>query len=39
VYPVADRVVVLSRGEKVADMRKEETSIEELEHIILSSGK
>jgi len=38
VYPVADRVVVLSRGEKVADMRKEETSIEELEHI-MTPGK
>ena len=34
VYPVADRIVVLSKGEKVADMRKEETSIEELEQIM-----
>jgi len=34
VYPVADRIVVLSRGQKVADMRKEETSIEELEQIM-----
>ncbi|MBS7280841.1 MAG: sugar ABC transporter ATP-binding protein [Candidatus Freyarchaeota archaeon] len=39
VYPVADRIVVLSRGEKVADIRKEETSINELEKIIISSGK
>jgi len=39
VYPVADRMVVLSKGEKVADMRKKETSIEELEQIIISSGK
>ncbi|MEM2889510.1 MAG: ATP-binding cassette domain-containing protein [Candidatus Bathyarchaeia archaeon] len=39
VYPVADRIVVLSRGEKVADIKKEETSIEELEQIIVSSGK
>ncbi|MEM1588937.1 MAG: ATP-binding cassette domain-containing protein [Candidatus Bathyarchaeia archaeon] len=39
VYPVADRIVVLSRGQKVADMKKEETSIEELEQIIISSGK
>lgn len=36
VYPVADRIVVLSRGEKVADLRKSETSIEELERIIIS---
>jgi len=34
VYPVADRIVVLGRGQKVADMRKEETSIEELEQIM-----
>ncbi|MEM2889508.1 MAG: ATP-binding cassette domain-containing protein [Candidatus Bathyarchaeia archaeon] len=34
VYPVADRIVVLSRGEKVADIKKEETSIEELEQIM-----
>jgi simple sugar transport system ATP-binding protein len=34
VYPVSDRIVVLSRGEKVADMRKEETSIKELEQIM-----
>jgi len=34
VYPVADRIIVLSRGQKVADMRKEETSIEELEQIM-----
>ena len=39
VYPVADRIVVLSRGEKVADMKKDETSIKELEQIIISSGK
>jgi hypothetical protein len=30
---------VLSRGEKVADMKKDETSIKELEQIIISSGK
>jgi simple sugar transport system ATP-binding protein len=33
VYPIADRIVVLSKGQKVADMRKDETSIEELEQI------
>jgi len=36
VYPVADRIVVLSKGEEVADIRKDETSIEELEQIMIS---
>ena len=36
VYPVADRIVVLSRGVKIADMRKEKTSIEELEEILVT---
>lgn len=38
VYPVADRIVVLFRGEKIADLKKTETSIEQLEEII-STGK
>lgn len=36
VYPVADRIVVLSRGVKIADIRKEETSVEELEEILIT---
>jgi len=36
VYPVADRIVVLSRGEKIADLKKEETSVEELEEILVT---
>jgi len=36
VYPVADRFVVLSRGEKVADVKKEETSVQDLENLQLS---
>jgi len=36
VYPVADRIVVLSRGVKIADIRKEDTSIEELEEILIT---
>ncbi len=36
VYPVADRIVILRRGEKIADMKKEETSVEELEEIIVT---
>jgi len=39
VYPVADRIVVFSKGQKVADMRKEETSVEELEQIQISGKK
>ena len=35
VYPIADRIVVLSRGEKTAEMRKEDTSIEELTDLII----
>jgi len=39
VYPLADRIVVFSRGVKVADMRKDETSIEELERIQISGKR
>jgi simple sugar transport system ATP-binding protein len=39
VYPVADRIVVFSKGQKVADMRKDETSIEELEQIQISGRR
>jgi simple sugar transport system ATP-binding protein len=39
VYPIADRIVVFSRGQKVADMRKEETSIEECEQIQILGTK
>ena len=35
VYPIADRVMVLSRGEKVAESPKEDTSIEELTDLIV----
>lgn len=38
VYPVADRIVVLFRGEKIADVNKADVSIEELEEMI-STGK
>jgi simple sugar transport system ATP-binding protein len=39
VFPVADRIVVFSKGKKVADIRKDQTSIEELEQIQLSGEK
>ena len=35
VYPIADRLVVLSRGEKTAEMPKSETSIEALTDLIV----
>ena len=35
VYPIADRLCVLSRGEKAAEMPKSETSIEELTDLIV----
>lgn len=36
VFPVADRFVILTHGEKTADAKKEETSIDELEELIIS---
>jgi len=38
VYSVADRFVVLSRGEKVTDVKKEETSVEGLIELQLRKG-
>lgn len=38
VYSVADKFVVLSRGEKVTDVKKEETSIEGLIELQLRKG-
>jgi simple sugar transport system ATP-binding protein len=34
VYPVADRIVVLSHGSKIGDFRREETSVESLTELI-----
>lgn len=34
VYPIADRIVVLQLGEKIADLDKEETSIQEIADLI-----
>ena len=34
VYPIADRIVVLSHGKKVGEFRKEETSIDDLTELI-----
>jgi len=36
VYPVADRFVILSHGRKVGDIRKEETSVDELTSLIIT---
>jgi simple sugar transport system ATP-binding protein len=35
VYPIADRLVVMARGEKIADLRREETSVEALTDMII----
>ena len=35
VYPVSDRLVVFARGEKIADVQKKDTSIEELTKMIV----
>lgn len=35
IYPIADRLVVLARGEKTADMHKSETTIEQLTDLIV----
>ena len=34
VYPVSDRLIVFARGEKIADVYKKDTSIEELTRMI-----
>ena len=36
VYTIADRFVILSHGEKVGDFRKDEITMEQLEHIIVT---
>ena len=35
VYPISDRVVVMARGEKIADVVKEDTSVDELIDMIV----
>jgi simple sugar transport system ATP-binding protein len=35
VYPVADRIVVLSRGSKIGDYRRADTSVDELTELIV----
>ena len=35
VYPVSDRLVVFARGEKIADVQKKDTSIEDLTQMII----
>jgi len=38
VYPVADRIVVLDHGRKIDDLRKEETTIDEIVNMIAYGG-
>ena len=35
VYPVSDRLIVFARGEKIADVKKKDTSIEDLTKMIV----
>ena len=35
VYPIADQIMVMARGEKIADLKKEDTSIAELTDMIV----
>ena len=35
VYLIADRIVAMARGEKIADLSKADTSIEELTDLIV----
>ncbi|MEM3921280.1 MAG: ATP-binding cassette domain-containing protein [Nitrososphaerota archaeon] len=36
VYPVADRIVILNRGKKIADFRKDQITIDQIEEMIIS---
>ena len=35
VYPISDRIVVMARGEKMADVERNETSVSELTRMIV----
>ena len=35
IYPIADRIVAMARGEKIADLRKSDTTIEGLTDLIV----
>ena len=35
IYPISDRIVAMARGEKIADLLKQDTSIEELTDLIV----
>jgi simple sugar transport system ATP-binding protein len=35
IYPIADRIVAMARGEKIADLRKSDTTIEDLTDLIV----
>jgi simple sugar transport system ATP-binding protein len=39
VHRIADRVVIMENGEKVADVPKDEMTAEELEHVIRDGGR
>jgi simple sugar transport system ATP-binding protein len=39
VHRIADRVVIMQNGENVADLKKDEMTADELEHIIRDGGR
>lgn len=39
VHRIAERIIVLENGEKIADVKKEEMAADELEHIIRDGGR
>ncbi|MHB8280323.1 MAG: ATP-binding cassette domain-containing protein [Candidatus Humimicrobiaceae bacterium] len=39
IFPIADRIIVIDRGEKILDKRIEHTNIEEISQLIINSKK
>ena len=39
IHRLADRIVIMENGKKVMDVRKDEMSAEELEHVIRDGGR
>jgi simple sugar transport system ATP-binding protein len=35
VYPISDRIVVMARGEKIADVERTQTSVDDLTRMIV----
>jgi simple sugar transport system ATP-binding protein len=39
VHRIAERIVIMENGEKIADVKIEEMTAEELEHVIRDGGR